>query len=569
MPCEGVGDEEPEAKQQRVAGQEREEQPALDEDDGEADPDERGAEPVEQVGGSIQSIPRMSACRCSAPACSPRNRTCRCVRQPTVPCTSTSCLLSPAWRRTSGRRTTRCRTGRPRSGVGPWEGPWPEGEQYDATLLAEGDRRNVVDRYRYWTHGGDRRRPGRPAARLPRRDRELAARLQHRDDRPHRERVPRPRGAHRRQPAVEPAGCDGHRPLPARRPPRDRRRPRGAPPRPAGRAGGAVGASTTCPARCTSRRPRCRAGCCFLLRPGGPRPVARRPARRATRRSRSRSSARRGRSTPCGRGIAMHARCTPWVASAGSERRGPSSSGEPLNRRFGAGPGTRRRWGSQRSHGTGGSAEQPGCCDRPPRVTEKYATRDYADSWTPQGQLRLPGHQRVVLADAERRAPGVRRRRLRRHRPGLHRWRGVPVRAHRQEHGDRLGRVRGVRPRGGQELLRQHRAAHRPLPQGQARRLRPAAARPLRRAGGARRAAAVPVAHVGRLGGPARREPPDRRGAARDLPQGQHHPRDRGRCRRRRGGRRRRVRSTTSSTPRPRTPSPPSRRSAPARTAAT
>jgi len=36
-------------------------------------------------------------------------------------------------------------------GVGPWQGPWPEGEQYDAALLAEGDRRNVVDRYRYWT----------------------------------------------------------------------------------------------------------------------------------------------------------------------------------------------------------------------------------------------------------------------------------------------------------------------------------------------------------------------------------------------------------------------------------
>ena len=36
-------------------------------------------------------------------------------------------------------------------GVGPWEGPWPSGEQYDAQLLAEGDRRNVVDRYRYWT----------------------------------------------------------------------------------------------------------------------------------------------------------------------------------------------------------------------------------------------------------------------------------------------------------------------------------------------------------------------------------------------------------------------------------
>jgi tRNA G18 (ribose-2'-O)-methylase SpoU len=36
-------------------------------------------------------------------------------------------------------------------GVGPWEGEWPEGGQYDARLLAEGDRRNVVDRYRYWT----------------------------------------------------------------------------------------------------------------------------------------------------------------------------------------------------------------------------------------------------------------------------------------------------------------------------------------------------------------------------------------------------------------------------------
>jgi tRNA G18 (ribose-2'-O)-methylase SpoU len=35
-------------------------------------------------------------------------------------------------------------------GLGPWEGEWPTGEQYDERLLAEGDRRNVVDRYRYW-----------------------------------------------------------------------------------------------------------------------------------------------------------------------------------------------------------------------------------------------------------------------------------------------------------------------------------------------------------------------------------------------------------------------------------
>jgi tRNA G18 (ribose-2'-O)-methylase SpoU len=35
-------------------------------------------------------------------------------------------------------------------GVGPWRGEWPTGEEYDAVLLSEGDRRNVVDRYRYW-----------------------------------------------------------------------------------------------------------------------------------------------------------------------------------------------------------------------------------------------------------------------------------------------------------------------------------------------------------------------------------------------------------------------------------
>jgi tRNA G18 (ribose-2'-O)-methylase SpoU len=35
-------------------------------------------------------------------------------------------------------------------GVGPWEGPWPSGERYDPELLEHGDRRNVVDAYRYW-----------------------------------------------------------------------------------------------------------------------------------------------------------------------------------------------------------------------------------------------------------------------------------------------------------------------------------------------------------------------------------------------------------------------------------
>ena len=36
-------------------------------------------------------------------------------------------------------------------GLGPWEGEWPTGDEYDPELLATGDRRNVVDRYRYWT----------------------------------------------------------------------------------------------------------------------------------------------------------------------------------------------------------------------------------------------------------------------------------------------------------------------------------------------------------------------------------------------------------------------------------
>jgi tRNA G18 (ribose-2'-O)-methylase SpoU len=36
-------------------------------------------------------------------------------------------------------------------GVGPHPQPWPDDPRLDPGLLAEGDRRNVVDRYRYWT----------------------------------------------------------------------------------------------------------------------------------------------------------------------------------------------------------------------------------------------------------------------------------------------------------------------------------------------------------------------------------------------------------------------------------
>jgi tRNA G18 (ribose-2'-O)-methylase SpoU len=36
-------------------------------------------------------------------------------------------------------------------GVGPWQGPPPADPRYDPMLLRDGDTRNVVDAYRYWT----------------------------------------------------------------------------------------------------------------------------------------------------------------------------------------------------------------------------------------------------------------------------------------------------------------------------------------------------------------------------------------------------------------------------------
>ncbi|WP_326956575.1 TrmH family RNA methyltransferase [Amycolatopsis sp. NBC_01286] len=35
-------------------------------------------------------------------------------------------------------------------GVGPWPGDRPSDDRYDPDLLRDGDRRNVVDKYRYW-----------------------------------------------------------------------------------------------------------------------------------------------------------------------------------------------------------------------------------------------------------------------------------------------------------------------------------------------------------------------------------------------------------------------------------
>ena len=43
----------------------------------------------------------------------------------------------------------------PDHGVGPYPGgpsAWPDDDRLDPVLLRDGDRRNVVDRFRYWTH---------------------------------------------------------------------------------------------------------------------------------------------------------------------------------------------------------------------------------------------------------------------------------------------------------------------------------------------------------------------------------------------------------------------------------
>lgn len=43
----------------------------------------------------------------------------------------------------------------PGHGVGPFPGgptAWPSDPHFDPELLRDGDRRNVVDRYRYWKH---------------------------------------------------------------------------------------------------------------------------------------------------------------------------------------------------------------------------------------------------------------------------------------------------------------------------------------------------------------------------------------------------------------------------------
>ena len=40
----------------------------------------------------------------------------------------------------------------PEIGVGPYPQPWPDDIKYDKVLLENGDTRNVIDKYRYWSN---------------------------------------------------------------------------------------------------------------------------------------------------------------------------------------------------------------------------------------------------------------------------------------------------------------------------------------------------------------------------------------------------------------------------------
>ena len=130
------------------------------------------------------------------------------------------------------------------------------------------------------------------------------------------------------------------------------------------------------------------------------------------------------------------------------------------------------------------------------------------------GRIRLPGDQRHVVDHRQCRPSRIRGSGQRRHPAGFHRRRRVRFRHCGEGHGHRRRRVGRVH-QGRRRQVRHHgRAAHRPLPQGQAGHLRQAAHRDLDGARQGRRAAAVPVAHVGRLRRTARGEPGDCEGTA-------------------------------------------------------
>ena len=151
-----VRDQQADGEQQRVAGQQEEEQPALDEHHQQRAGQRIG---VDQVLGV-----------------EPRGA---------------ECVHHGHQRRWRSRAAPYARWVEPvEIGVGPWVGPWPDDQRLDPELLR---RRRPPQRGRplpLLAARRDRRRPRHAPAPVPRRHRELAARLQHRLRRPHRQRVP-------------------------------------------------------------------------------------------------------------------------------------------------------------------------------------------------------------------------------------------------------------------------------------------------------------------------------------------------------------------------------------------
>ena len=318
------GDEQAQREQQRVARQEREEQPALDEDDDQADPEELGAEPVEQPVGvhPVDAEQQRAAGRAT-----------HAQRTRRAPDADLSRLAgdapSGAGTQDDERGAVRPDAARPARGraSGRGRGRWPAGEQYDArpararvtgatssTATATGRWTAIVadlDTRRHdfhvaienWQHDFNIGTIVRTANAF------LAA-----------------RGAHRRQPALEPARRDGDRPLPARPAPRRRRRPGGVPAR--ARAAVRCWASTTCPAREHLETMDAAAPGLLPLRPGGPGPLRGARARSATAPSRSRSSARPARSTPR---PPRRSRCTPGCAQYADLSATTPGGAEPLS----------------------------------------------------------------------------------------------------------------------------------------------------------------------------------------------------------------------------------------------
>ena len=134
-------DQQPDEEEQRVARQDRE-QPALDEDDQRDTPQRPRAEPVDPVLRIEQSVEQHHVLEVDKHTSRVRGEAARDRIERVLVAT---CSRPPRLSRVTDEPIERFVVG-----VGPWQGDWPTDPHFDPELLEHGDRRNVVDRYRYW-----------------------------------------------------------------------------------------------------------------------------------------------------------------------------------------------------------------------------------------------------------------------------------------------------------------------------------------------------------------------------------------------------------------------------------